>query len=107
MRRIAVVSDYAELVAALRARAEQLAVTNETLDGVTGLASGYVGKVLGVSFAKPLGPHSLGVLLTALGLKLAILEDPEAVARMRGRLVRRHPNGAHRRVAPAGEAEAP
>jgi hypothetical protein len=90
MRPIAVVSDYAGLVSVLRERAEQLDVSNEVLSDVTGLASGYVGKVLGLNGKKQLGRVSLGVVLSALGLKLAVLEDPEALERVRPRLTRRH-----------------
>jgi hypothetical protein len=107
MRELAIVENYAQLVEALRARAEALDVSNEVLGEVSGLASGYVGKVLGVSGMKPLGRVSLGVLLAALGLKLAVLEDPEAMARMRGRLVKRKPNGLHRRAVNGGPAAAP
>jgi hypothetical protein len=100
MRRLAVVSDYSELVAALRARAEALDVSNLTLDEVTGLPSGYSGKVLGRS--QILGRLSLGLLLDALGLRLVVIEDPEVFARIAPRLERRRKNGAHRQLGPAG-----
>jgi hypothetical protein len=89
MRQLAIISDYQGLIAVLRERAEQLDVSNETLDGVTGLASGYTGKIMGRKGHKPLGRLSLGLMLQALGLKLAVLEDPEQLARMRPRLTKR------------------
>jgi len=99
MRRLAVVSDYAGLVAVLRARADALNVSNLTLDDVTGLPSGYCGKVLGLKRNRTLGRLSLGLVLQSLGLRLAVLEDPEALARVKPRLEPRKHNGAHRRPA--------
>jgi hypothetical protein len=100
MRRIAVVSDYAELVSCLRARAEALNISNETLDGVTGLTSGYAGKLLSRRFRRTLGRVSLGVLLAALGLRLVVEEDPAALDRVRDRLTQRKANGRHRELEP-------
>jgi hypothetical protein len=105
MRRLAVVSDYQGLVSALRARADELDVSNETLDATTGLASGYTSKVLGLGSGRSLGRLSLGVLLTALGLQLVVVEDPEALARVRGRLVPRKKNGIHRRALGAADGQ--
>jgi hypothetical protein len=96
MRLLAVFSDYADLVAGLRARAEQLDVSNATLDEVAGLPTGYGGKVLGSAGKRTLGRISLGPLLAALGAKLALIEDPEGLARMRLRLTRRSPSGMRR-----------
>jgi hypothetical protein len=107
MRPIAVVSDYRGLVSALRARADELDVSNETLDATTGLAHGYCGKLLGLHLRKPLGRVSLGVLLTPLGVKLVVVEDPEALARVRGRLTRRKHNGKRRQAVDGGRAAAP
>ena len=55
---------------------------------MAGLTSGYVGKVIGINGKRSLGRVSLGVLLSALGLKLLVVEDPEGLARIRPRLVR-------------------
>ena len=101
-RQIAVVSNYYELVACLRARADTLDVSNLTLDEVAGLQEGYTGKVLAISPSRALGRMSLGALLGALGLKLAVLEDREALARVRPRLVKRRHNGKHRELGPVG-----
>jgi hypothetical protein len=96
MRRIAVVSDYRELVAALRARAEALDVSNLVLDDITGLASGHTGKLLSLYPKRTLGRVSLGALLAALGVKLVVIEDPEALDRVKGRLTQRAPQGPRR-----------
>jgi hypothetical protein len=96
-RALAVVHDYSELVAALRARAEALNVSNLVLDEVSGLQSGYSGKLLSLHPKRTLGRLSLGLLLATLGVQLVMVEDREALKRVKGRLEPRKHNGAHRR----------
>jgi hypothetical protein len=98
MQPLAIVSSYGELIACLRRRAEELAVSNSTLDAATGLADSYCAKLLARRPSRALGPLSLGLMLEALGLRLAVVEDPEVLARARSRLVRRRRNGVHRRI---------
>ena len=83
-RRIAVVSTYDELIAAFRARADELKVTRETLDSVSGLQAGYSGKLLAPVPMKSLGRVSLGPMLQAMGLAIVLVEDPEAMRRFAG-----------------------
>lgn len=85
-RQIAVVRSYDELIAALRARASELAISRETIDAVSGLQSGYSGKLLAAVPIKGLGKTSLGPMLGALGLSLVVVEDLEMLARVRARL---------------------
>jgi hypothetical protein len=87
---LAVAKTYDELHAALRNRAEQLAVSRAELDYLTGLQSGYCGKLLSKTQIKNIGPQSLGPLLTVLGLCLQVVEDPAAMARIGPRLKRRN-----------------
>ena len=86
---LAVVRDYDGLRAALRARADQLQVTRLVLDDATGLPAGYCAKLLAPVPSKNLGCVSLGLLLGALGLKLLVVQDDEALARIKGKLVLR------------------
>lgn len=83
-RRIATVTSYDELIAAFRARADELKVTRETLDSVTGLQTGYSGKLLAPVPMKSLGRVSLGPMLQAMGLAIVLVEDPEALRRFAG-----------------------
>jgi hypothetical protein len=76
------------------------------LEGVTGLASGYCGKLLAGRPARRMGVMSRGLLLQALGLRavedrgrVTVFVDEEAFARMRPRLVRRSRHGRRRGVA--------
>jgi hypothetical protein len=82
-RALATVTDYDGLITAIRARMRELGVTNETIDSITGLQSGYVGKLLAPSRIKHLGSMSFGVMLQGLGLKLIVVEDAETSAKMR------------------------
>jgi hypothetical protein len=77
-----------------------LDVSNLVLDDVTGLPSGYSGKLLSRRFRRTLGRVSLGVLLQALGVKLVVVEDPAALDRVRDRLTQRKANGRHRELEP-------
>jgi len=80
-------------------------VSNLTIDEVSGLQSGYTGKLLAISPSRNLGRLSLGCLLSTLGLRLVVVEDPEALARVRPRLERRKHNGKHRQLGPAGQQQ--
>src|SRR5262245_3746832 len=75
---LAEVDSPASLHAALRRRAEALQVTREILGEAAGLTSGYLGKVLSPTPQKMLGEISMPALLGALGVKLVMIEDPDA-----------------------------
>jgi hypothetical protein len=90
---------YRALVDALRARRLDLDISFALLDELAGLHSGYSSKVLaaeGSSSVHPkfLGRVSLAAILGALGLRLRLEEDPEALERIRPRLVPRYRAGA-------------
>ena len=89
VRVVGEVSDYDGMIGAIRARMLELGVTNETIDNITGLQSGYVGKLLGPTPIKNLGPQSFGVMLQSLGLKLIVVEDLETSEKMRPRWQKR------------------
>lgn len=72
-----------ELVQALRDRRDALNISHETLDLISGLQSGYTGKLLAPKPIKNLGSMSFGALLGAMGLAVIVIEDPQAVARVR------------------------
>src|SRR5262245_56713324 len=78
--------DALEVHRALRARAEQLNITRLQIDEIAGLTPGYASKVLA---AEPMiscvGAKTLGPLLGTLGLKLLVVEDDEALARVQHR----------------------
>jgi hypothetical protein len=69
---LAIVSDYESLHGALRARAEQLQISRETLDEISGLANGYASKILAPDPIKILGQLSFGPICQALGVKFVM-----------------------------------
>lgn len=83
------IRDYSGLVQAIRDRREVLNVTNETLDGIAGLTSGYTSKLLAPTPIKNLGPMSFGSLLGALGMALIVVEDQEQIERVKTRWIKR------------------
>jgi hypothetical protein len=78
-RQIAVVRTYDDFKNALRARADELQLSRDTIDAF-GLPKGHAGHLLAPVPIKHIGPQSFGVLLTALGLKVLVVEDAEAFA---------------------------
>lgn len=83
------IADEADLVAALRARAEELNVSRSEIDRVAGLPSGYAGKMLCIPPIKYAGPQSFWNVCGALGLAVQLVVDPDAVARFAGRMDQR------------------
>lgn len=78
-------SSYSGLRDAIRARVEQLNISRECLDRCSGLTSGHSGKLLSQGDAKDrkrIGQLSLDLLLPAVGLKMVLVDDREALAKM-------------------------
>jgi hypothetical protein len=88
-RVVASVSHHHELLRAIRDRVAELGITHETLDAVAGLQSDYASKLLADPPLKHANPYIQFILFQALGMKLQAVEDPEAFARVRSRLVKR------------------
>jgi hypothetical protein len=97
-RILATVNDYPGMLAALRARAEELRISRETIDQVAGLPSGYSGKILGIKQVRRLNLISLGPVLGALGIKLVMVEDAAALRDFGGRSNKRHENRVRNNV---------
>ena len=83
------IRNYSDLLQALRDRRDELQVTHEIIDAVTGLAQGHTGKLLAVPPFKRLGRLSLEYLLGGLALKLTLSEDAEQLERVRPMLQKR------------------
>lgn len=83
MTPLAVIRSYRDVHAAMRARADRLGFSRETIDGVAGLPAGYASKVLGPRPPKKLGAMSTFAILGALGVELVMVESPELLARAR------------------------
>src|SRR5436190_22753207 len=87
------VGQYAELIRAIRNRMMQLEVTYETVEQIAGLQSGYLAKIISNPDAdhpkKRLGPYTMFLILGALGMRAGLYEDPEAMALVKSRLIKR------------------
>lgn len=82
---LAIGDSYDDLIRALRERASALGMTDKIIEEIGGFTGGHVGKLLGAKRTKSLGGLSFGMMLGALGLKFAIIEDEEATARIKRR----------------------
>jgi hypothetical protein len=83
------IRSMSELLAAHRARRDELGLTHETIDELAGWAGGYAGKVLAPEPIKNLGWQSLGLLHGVFGTMLIMVEDPEQIRRVESRWIRR------------------
>lgn len=88
-RQLAFVKDYDGLIEALKRRACELDLTNQTIDELAGLQSGYTGKLFGPRQGRSLGGVSFGLMLQTLGVGVVLVEDPEALARIAARYEKR------------------
>lgn len=77
----ALASDYDAFRAAIRARVEQLNISRLCLDNVAGVPSGYTSKLLAPCGRKKIGQFSLELMLKAVGLKMVLIDDREALAK--------------------------
>lgn len=83
------IRSQAELLDAIRARRDELNISHETIDDISGLPKGYTSKLLANPPMKNLGHKSLGDLMGALGMALVAVPDPEQIARVEKRWVKR------------------
>jgi hypothetical protein len=88
-RQLGVCHDYDGLHRILRDRADELNVSRTTLDEAAGFTPGHASKLLSPRPLKNLGPVSLGLMLQVMGLKLVVVEDAEALERIRAKLIPR------------------
>jgi len=97
---IAVVSTADDLRALFRHRIASLGITYETADHLGGLTDGYTAKLLAPEPRRRFGPTAIECLLGATGLKLVAVEDGQAMARVKARLVARRRSLNTKRASP-------
>jgi hypothetical protein len=71
--------DYRSLITALRTRIAELNLRCEDIDAAAMFTPRYCAKILGPRLVRPLGPQTMGPMLSVLGLKLMVALD-ESVA---------------------------
>jgi hypothetical protein len=92
-RVIGVAENYLGFISALRARVAELGISYSTIDQIAGWTDTYATKLLAEEPARFIGPMSFDAILGALGLKFALIEDPERLEkakRHRDFVTRRH-----------------
>lgn len=90
LRHIALVADESDLVAAFRARLEEINVSRAELDAELDLPGGYTSKRLTLpKQMKYYGRDAFWNTAEALGLAVLLVEDPAAKARYAARMKRR------------------
>jgi hypothetical protein len=86
---------YEDVVQAFRDRADDLEISRNELDGLTGLADAHCSMLLTKSHMKVFGPRSLPAMLKVLGLRFRIEEDLEKTELTLRRRQRRVTTHAH------------
>ena len=88
-RVLAKFSDYDGMWGAFRNRLDEMGITREELDHLSGMQPGYSGKLCGPRQVKKFGKHSLGCTLGATATYLVLVEDPEQTAKIMARCKKR------------------
>lgn len=78
-----------DVLAALRARRDEVGITFETLDEIAGWPGRYGSKLMCDPPVRNLGWSSMGLALGSLGTMLLMVEDEEQIRRVQGRWIRR------------------
>jgi hypothetical protein len=97
-----------EIANLCNARRIELGISQTDLDHAAGWAGGYSSKLFAHDYKKNFGVMSLQVMLEALGLKLAVVADDEALPAITRRIVeerRRNPQSPNR-LMPRGTRQA-
>jgi hypothetical protein len=97
------VSSYDHLIAALRDRQTALGLSDGSLHDLALLQGGYIRPSKRQKSGRTLGRMSFGCVLGALGLKIVLVEDRDALAKVRDLLVARdNAQSTRENTCPAG-----
>lgn len=83
------ITNYDEMVDVLRARKSELGLSDAVVDELTGLPTGYTGKVLGPARVKKMGALSLWLMLEVLAFDMRLDSSVEKAAKMQERWEKR------------------
>jgi hypothetical protein len=83
------IRDMAGLVEAMKMACEEREISYATAGAIAGLSGGYVEKLFAHRPMKNLGYQSAGELLGALGKCLIMVDDPDAIPKVKNRWVKR------------------
>ena len=85
---VAVARDHSEMMRAVRERIKQLNITLESLEESAGLPSRYAPKILGTVPIRRVTPHTIHLMLQALGLEIHLVESPELMEKYTNKLAK-------------------
>jgi hypothetical protein len=77
---------YEDLHRIMRARANDLKLSRESIDAIAGLQPGYAAKLLSPRPIKKLGPLSIPLVLPVLGMKLIAVVDEQQTRDLQARI---------------------
>src|SRR5262249_23894739 len=103
----AVVDDLPSLMVAIKRRIDDLGITLETVEHLSGIPSGYLSKITGDPPMRRASPYTWFLVLQALSLKLTLTVDPPMAERMKDRYVPRKAKKPVRRETPNAVQFAP
>ena len=75
--------EYSDFMQALRTRVDEFQIQGDSFCELAGLPRGYLSKLLTIRNVRRVGLQSMGPLLSAMGVKLQLVEDPGGTARLR------------------------
>jgi hypothetical protein len=84
--------EYSDFVQAVRNRVAELGIHGTRFDSLAGWPEGYLSKLICARPVRRIGMTSMGPLLSAMGVKLVMVEDRSGTARLRARLSPRNPS---------------
>jgi hypothetical protein len=83
--------EYDDFVQAIRNRVVDLGIHGSRFCALAGIPEGYLSKLICARPVRRIGMSSMGPLLSAMGVKLQMVEDPRGTERLR-RLQPRNPS---------------
>ena len=93
--------EYSDFIQTVRNRVAELGIHGTRFDSLAGWPEGYLSKLTCARPVRRIGISSLGVLCSAMGVKLQMVEDPRGTERLR-RLQPRNPSYVRTMPADAG-----
>ena len=75
--------EYSDFVQIVRNRVLELGIHSARFEALAGLPIGYLSKLTSAHPIRRIGLVSMGPLLSAMGVKLVMVEDPSGTARLR------------------------
>jgi hypothetical protein len=90
----------ADFLALCRKRIASLDTTHEAANAFAGLSDGYLAKLLGPNPSRRVGSRAFDRLLRVTGTKLVVVQDDDAMARLKGQLIPRRRALSAKRASP-------